>query len=150
MPTFNKDILELVRENPHFLKEIVTNEFTQVAMMSIEPGSDIGEEVHEADQVLIVVEGSGEVVLNRQHSPVQADSLVVVPAGTRPNIINKGRVPVKLYTLFAPPAEAPGTRYETKAEAVAAEAAAEENAAELGRDGSITSVIVDRSNGQSK
>ncbi len=160
MPTFNKDILEMVRETPHFLKEIVTNEFTQVVLMSIEPGSDIGEEVHEADQVLVVVEGSGEVVLNRRHSPVQADSLVVVPAGTRHNIINKGNVPLKLYTLLAPPAEAPGTRYETKAEAIAAEAAVEEDAseadasdpdaAELGREVRIASVAVDRSNGRSK
>ncbi len=164
MPTFNQDILDLVRENPHFLKEIVTNEFTQIVLMSIEPGSDIGEEVHEADQVLVIVEGSGDLVLNRQHSPVEADSLVIVPAGTRHNIINKGDAPLKLCTLFAPPAEAPGTRYQTKAEAIAAEAAAEaaaeedaaaetaaaETAAELGRDASIASATADRSNGRSK
>ena len=120
MPAFNEDILRLARGNTHFLEEIVTNEFTQVVLMSIEPGSDIGEEVHEADQVLVVVEGSGEVVLNRQHSPVQADSLVVVPAGTRHNVINTCSVPLKLYTLYAPPAEAPGTQYRTKAEAIVA------------------------------
>jgi oxalate decarboxylase/phosphoglucose isomerase-like protein (cupin superfamily) len=123
--------------------------------MSIEPGSDIGEEVHEADQVLIIVEGTGEVVLNRRHSPVQADSLVVVPAGTRHNIINKGTIALKLYTLFAPPAEAPGTSYQTKTEAIAAEIAAEEDAsegdaAELGQEAWIGSVTGDRSNGRSK
>jgi mannose-6-phosphate isomerase-like protein (cupin superfamily) len=150
MPTFNEDILKLVRENTHFLEEIVTNEFTQVALMSIETGNDIGEEVHEADQVMVVVQGSGEVVLNRQHSPVQADSLVVVPAGTRHNVINTGSVPLKLYTLFAPPAGAPGTVYQTKGQAMAAEAAAEEAAAELDRESRIASVAVDRSNGRSK
>ncbi len=125
MPTFNKDILGLVRENPYYLEEIVTNEFSQVALMSIEPKSEIGERVHEADQVLVIVEGNGEAVLNRQHSPVRAASLVVVPAGTRHNIINRGDTALKLCMLFAPPAEAPGTRYQTKAEAMAAEIAAE-------------------------
>ncbi len=162
MPTFNRDILELVRDNPHFLKEIVTNEFSQIVLMSIEPGSDIGEEVHEADQVLVVVEGSGEVVLNRRHSPVEADSLVVVPAGTRHNIIHTGDNALKLYTLFAPPAGAPGTMYKTKAEALAAEAEAEaaaeaaafagagQDAAGIGREAMIGSAAADRSNGRSK
>ena len=129
MPTFNHDILELVRENPNFLKEVVTNEFSQVVLMSIEPGSDIGEKVHAVDQVLAIVEGTGEIVLNRQHGPVQADSLVVVPAGTRHNVINTGSVPLKLCTLYAPPAKAPGTLHRTKAEATAAEAADEEDQA---------------------
>ncbi len=121
MPTFNQDIIELVRENRYFLEEVVTNEFSQVVLMSIEPGSDIGEQVHEVDQVLAIVEGAGEVVLNRQHGPVQADSLVVVPAGTRHNVINTGSVPLKLCTLYAPPAKAPGTLYQTKSEAAEAE-----------------------------
>ncbi len=132
MPTFNRDILELVRENPNFLEEIVTNEFSQVVLMSIEPGSDIGEKVHEVDQVLAIVQGAGEVVLNRRHDPVQADNLVVVPAGTRHNVINTGSVPLKLCTLYAPPAKAPGTLHRTKAEATAAEAAAEDNQAASG------------------
>jgi mannose-6-phosphate isomerase-like protein (cupin superfamily) len=145
MPTFNHDILELVRENPNFLKEVVTNEFSQVVLMSIEPGSDIGEKVHEVDQVLAIVEGTGEVVLNRQHSPVQADSLVVVPAGTRHNCINTGSVPLKLCTLYAPPAEAPGTLHRTKAEATAAEAADEDE-----QEARSVSGSVDRSNGLSQ
>ncbi len=145
MPAFNKDILGLVRENANFLEEIVTNEFCQVVLMSIEPGSDIGEEVHEADQVLVIVEGSGEVVLNRQHSPVQVDSLVVVPAGTRHNVINTGAVPLKLCTLFAPPEVAPSTLHRTKAEAIAAIAAAEEDGNARFADASV-----DRSNGPSR
>ncbi len=140
MPTFNQDILELVRKNPNFLEEIVTNEFSQVVLMSIEPGSDIGEKVYEVDQVLAIVQGTGEIVLNRQHSPVQADSLVVVPAGTRHNVINTDRVPLKLCALYAPPAAAPGTLYRTKAEA-----SAEDDPAAR-----IISAKVDRTNGQSK
>jgi mannose-6-phosphate isomerase-like protein (cupin superfamily) len=150
MPAFNEDILRLARENPHFLDEVVTNEFTQVVLMNIQPYSDIGEEVHEVDQVLVIVEGAGEVVMNRRHSPVQADSLVVVPAGTRHNVINTGTTALKLYTLFAPPAQAPGTLHQTKAEAVAAEAAAEEDAVADGKETRIIAARVDRSNGHDK
>ncbi len=145
MPTFNRDILELVRENPNFLEEIVTNEFSQVVLMSIEPGSDIGEKVHEVDQVLAIVQGAGEVVLNRRHDPVQADNLVVVPAGTRHNVINTGSVPLKLCTLYAPPAEAPGTLHRTKAEATAAEAAEEDE-----QEARSVSGSADRLNGLSQ
>ncbi len=117
MPAFNDDILRRARENPDFFRELVTNEYTQVALMTIEPGSDIGEEVHEVDQVLVIIEGAGEAVLNRQHSLIQANSLVVVPAGTRHNVINTGSTRLKIYTLFAPPEVEPGTLLRTKAEA---------------------------------
>ncbi len=117
MPAFNDDILRRVRETPNFLRELVTNEYTQVVLMTIEPGSDIGEQVHEADQVLVVVDGTGEAVLNRQHSLVQANSLVVIPAGTRHNVINTGSMTLNLCTHFAPPEVEPGTLVKTKAEA---------------------------------
>ncbi len=117
MPAFNDDILRRVRENPDFIHELVTNEYTQIVLMTIEPGSDVGEQVHEVDQVLFIVEGAGEAVLNRQHSLIQANSLVVVPAGTRHNVINTGTRPLKIYTLFAPPQVEPGTLVRTKAEA---------------------------------
>ncbi len=121
MPTFNKNILELARENRFFCLEIVTNEFSQVLLMSIEPGGDIGEAVYEGDHVLVIIEGSGEAVLNRRHTAVQAGSMVAVPAGTRHNIINTGATALKLFTVYAPPQAAPHTLYQTRAEADAAE-----------------------------
>lgn len=126
MPTFHQDIQKLVRENSNYLAEIVTNEFSQVVVMNIEPESDIGEQVYEVDHVLAIVEGTAEVVLNRKHTLVEANSLVVVPAGTRHNCINTGSMPLKLCILFAPPTQPVGAQYPTKAESIAAEAAAEE------------------------
>ncbi len=118
MPTLIDNIVQRVRENPDFFRETVTNQYSQLALMSIEPGGEIGEEVHDdVDQVLVVLEGTGEAVLNRQHSPVQANSLVVVPAGTRHNVKNTGSTPLKMATLFAPPEVEPGTLLGTKAEA---------------------------------
>ena len=122
MTIFNKDILELAKENNFFRKEILTNEHSQIVLMSIEPGDDIGEESHDVDQVLVFVEGEGEAVLNGERSKIQTNSLVVVPAGTQHNFINTGSTALKLYTVYAPPEEAPGTLHKTKAEAVAAEA----------------------------
>ena len=114
-----------MRENPNFRQELLTNEYSQVIEMNIESGSAIGEQVYEGDAVLVIVEGCGEAVLNRKHSPVHNGSLVAVPAGTRHNIINTGSAPLKLFALYAPPQEAPGTLYRTKTEALAAEDAVE-------------------------
>lgn len=121
MPVFDQNIRELAKSNTDFRREILTNEHSQLVLMSIEPGEDIGEETHDVDQVLVFVKGSGEAVLNGQRSAVSKHSLVVVPAGTRHNFINTGKEPLKLFTIYSPPEEAPGTVHRTKAEAEAAE-----------------------------
>ena len=121
MPKFNKDITALTRENTYFRQEILTNEHSQVVLMSVEPGDDVGEETHDVDQVLVFVEGEGESVLDGERGRVAPGTLVSVPAGTLHNFVNTGAVPLKLYTVYAPPEEEPGTLHRTKAEAVAAE-----------------------------
>ena len=121
MPSFNKDIAALAQENSFFRKEILTNENSQLVLMSVNPGDDIGEETHAVDQILYFLSGSGEAVLDGKRSPIKANSLVVVPAGTLHNFINTGSQPLKLFTVYAPPEEEPGTIHKTKAEAEAAE-----------------------------
>lgn len=121
MPSFGQDIVAAAKRNTFFRKEIATNEYSQLVLMSVEPGDDIGEEVHaDVDQVLVFVDGTGESVLDGRRRKVQTDALVVVPAGTRHNFINTGDTPLKLFTIYSPPEEAPGTVHKTKAEAVAA------------------------------
>lgn len=119
MAIFNKDIISLARSNSYFRQEILTNENSQVVLMSVEPGDDIGEEAHKVDQILIFVAGSGEAVLNGERSSIKANSLVAVPAGTRHNFINTGSEPLKLFTIYSPPEEPPGTVHRTKQEALA-------------------------------
>ncbi len=121
MPTINKDIAQQTRENTDFRREIITNKHSQVVLMSVEPGDDIGEETHEGDQILYFVEGEGEAKLGAKTSKVHAGSLVSVPAGTVHNFTNTGDTPLKLYTVYAPPEEPKGTVHKTKAEAEAAE-----------------------------
>lgn len=122
MPLLSQDIFTAAKNNAFFRKEILTNEHSQLVLMSVEPGDEIGEEVHEGvDQVLVFVEGAGEAVLNGQRRKVKANELVAVPAGTRHNFINTSSTPLKLFTIYSPPEEAPGTVHKTKAEAIAAE-----------------------------
>lgn len=121
MPTVNDDIAKAARDNTDFRREIITNKHSQVVLMSVEPGDDIGEETHEVDQILYFVDGEGEAVLAKKKSRIAAGSLVSVPAGTLHNFINTGKTPLKLYTIYAPPEEERGVVHKTKAEAEAAE-----------------------------
>jgi mannose-6-phosphate isomerase-like protein (cupin superfamily) len=118
------DIVKLARSNDAFRREIATGEHSQVVAMTIPVGGEIGEEVHEEnDQLLVFVDGEGEAVLDGKTSMVTPNDLVLVPAGTRHNFINKGDSPLRLVTVYAPPEHPPGTVHQTKAEADAAEAA---------------------------
>ena len=118
----NLDVVQAAKDNSYFRKVLTTGSFSQIVVMSIEPGSEIGEEVHDdVDQTLVFVEGEGEAVLEGASSPVTPGDLVFVPAGTRHNFVNNGGAPLKLWTLYAPPEHPDGTVHETKAEADAAE-----------------------------
>jgi len=117
-----EDILARTKRNSDFREVISTGRHAQVVVMSIPPGGDIGEEVHDdVDQVLVFVEGQGIAVLDGQGSPVEPGRLVLVPAGTRHNFLNDGSVDLKLYTIYTGPKHAPGTIHRTKADAEADE-----------------------------
>jgi mannose-6-phosphate isomerase-like protein (cupin superfamily) len=121
---FNEDIVKLAKANTYFREVVETGPNSQITVMSIRPGDDIGDEVHEdVDQILIFVQGEGRAIVGGQESTVGVDRLVCVPAGTRHNFVNTGTADLRLYTIYAPPEHAPGTIHKTKAEADAAEAA---------------------------
>ena len=110
------------RSNDAFRRELLTGEHVQVVVMTIPPGGDIGEEVHDdVDQVLLFVEGTGEAQLDGESSAVAPNQLVLVRAGTRHNFVNTGEGPLRLITVYGPPEHKPGTVHQTKAEADAAE-----------------------------
>jgi mannose-6-phosphate isomerase-like protein (cupin superfamily) len=119
---FHEDILARARGNAYFREVVANGPHAQVVLMSIPPGGEIGEEVHEdLDQVLVFVAGAGAAVIEGERSPVSAGHLVHVTAGTRHNFVNDGASDLKLYTIYAPPHHAPGTVHRTKAEADTAE-----------------------------
>jgi mannose-6-phosphate isomerase-like protein (cupin superfamily) len=116
------DIIQLARSNDAFRREVATGEHSQVVVMTIPPGGEVGEEVHEEnDQLLVFVEGQADAVLDGRTTKVVPNRLVLVQAGTRHNFINTGQSPLRLVTVYAPPEHAPGTVHQTKAEADAAE-----------------------------
>ena len=118
---FNEDIVKRAKANSYFREVLATGPHSQVVVMSIPPGGDIGEEVHDdVDQTLVFVGGEGQAILDGKKSAVAVDRLVHVPAGTRHNFVNTGKVDLRLYTIYAPPEHKPGTIHKTKAEADAA------------------------------
>jgi mannose-6-phosphate isomerase-like protein (cupin superfamily) len=118
---FNEDIVKRAKANSYFREVLATGPYSQVVVMSIPPGGDIGEEVHDdVDQTLVFVQGEGQAILDGEKSAVSVDRLVHVPAGTRHNFVNTGKVYLRLYTIYAPPEHEPGTIHKTKAEADAA------------------------------
>lgn len=119
--SFHDDIVALAKQNENFRREVTTGQHSQVVLMSLAPGEDIGEEVHaDVDQTLVFVSGEGEAVLDGEKSAITPNSLYFVPAGTRHNFINTGSTPMKLFTIYAPPEHAPGAVFKTRAEADAA------------------------------
>jgi mannose-6-phosphate isomerase-like protein (cupin superfamily) len=121
MAIFNKDMVDVASKNTFFQKEVYLDENTQIVMMSIEPGEDIGEETHDGDQTTFFVSGEGQAVIDGHHTKVTANHVVIIPKGAKHNIINKGEEPLKLFSIYAPPAEDPGVSHKTKADAEAAE-----------------------------
>jgi len=119
--SFNVDIVKKAKANSYFREVLATGPHSQVVVMSIPPGGEIGSEVHpDIDQVLIFVQGEGQAILNGEKSAVAVDRLVHVPAGTRHNFVNTGKTDLRLYTIYAPPEHKPGTIHKTRAEAIAA------------------------------
>lgn len=109
------------KENAAFRAELFTTDRTQLTMMSLRRGEDIGEEVHDGDQLIYVVKGEGRAVLEGAEQPIEAGAIVCVPAGVRHNLKNTDDEPMKLFTIYAPPQHAPGTVHRTKADAEKAE-----------------------------
>jgi mannose-6-phosphate isomerase-like protein (cupin superfamily) len=122
MAVFNKDIIAQATKNKNFQQEVYYDEQCQIVLMSIEPGDDIGEETHEADQTTFFVSGQGQAVVDGSKTKVSENHLIVIPKGAKHNIINQGDEPLKLFTVYSPPAEEQGVSHKTKEEAEAAEA----------------------------
>ncbi len=115
---YTEDVLRLARENEDFRRVLFTTERSQLVLMALRPGEEIGEEVHEGiDQVLAFAGGEGEAVIEGQRSPVRTGTVVVVPAGTLHNFVNNGGGPLKIVTVYTPPEHPDGTVHHTKEEA---------------------------------
>jgi mannose-6-phosphate isomerase-like protein (cupin superfamily) len=124
---FQITMRDAAAEHDNFRTVLQTGQHTQLVAMTLQPGEDIGAEVHdENDQVLIFTEGSVRAEVGGQTRDVGAGDLVVVPAGTAHNFTNTGSGLVRLLTVYGPPDHAPDTVHRTKADAETAEARGED------------------------
>ena len=117
MKGYVQNIESITVKNTDFRRVLYTARNSQLVVMALKPGEEIGMEAHIPDQFFRVEAGSGEVVLAGTMTKIQAGFSVLVPGGTQHNIINTGKVPMKLYTIYAPPNHRDGVVHHMRAEA---------------------------------
>jgi mannose-6-phosphate isomerase-like protein (cupin superfamily) len=118
---FVGNIEKLTEENGDFRRVLYTGHNLQLVLMSINPGEEIGEEVHEdRDQFFRIETGVGEVWIDGVCNKVKADDGIIVPQGARHNVVCSGDEPLRLYTIYGPPEHVDGTVHKTCDEANAA------------------------------
>ena len=112
------DLEEATIANNDFRRVLYTGEHLQLVLMSLAPGEEIGEEVHEdRDQFFRFEEGEGVVLIDGKENRVEDDFAVIVPAGARHNVRNTSDEPLQFYTLYGPPEHKDHTVHKDKAQA---------------------------------
>ncbi len=116
MKGYVANIEKLSLENNNFRKVLYTDKNSQLVLMSLLAGEEIGEEVHDVDQFLRVEKGTGTAILSGIPHDLADGSVIIVPAGIKHNVINTSDSEMKLYTLYMPPHHRDGVIHKTKAE----------------------------------
>ena len=123
MAGYHIDIEKKSLENDFFREVLFTGPHSQLVIMSLKPGEEIGQETHpDTDQFIRVEAGKGRAVLDGEEYELADGSAIVIPAGTEHNVINTSSTDsLKLYTVYTPPEHPDGTIHKTKDEADAYE-----------------------------
>lgn len=119
MSGFVIDIEQKTLENENFREVLFTAPHSQLVVMTLQPGEEIGMETHnDIDQFIRVEAGTGKAILNGEDKALADGTAVVIPAGTEHNVVNISQMePLKLYTIYSPAEHPDGTINKTKAEA---------------------------------
>lgn len=118
MKGFIENIEKLSLENENFRKVLYTAKNSQLVLMSLKPGEEIGEEIHQLDQFIRCESGQGKAILDGIEHEIFDGFAIVVPAGARHNIINTSQdKPLKLYTVYSPPNHRDGVLHATRKQA---------------------------------
>lgn len=112
------NIFKQTEENSNFRKVLFTGGKSQLVVMDIPVGGEIGEEKHDhVEQTLFFMSGTGKAILNGEESVVNSGDVVVVTPGTEHNFMNTGNEPLKVYTIYAPANHIDGRIHKTKTDA---------------------------------
>lgn len=111
---YYSDIENEAEKNTNYRKVLFNGNHSQVVIMSLKPGEEIGEEVHENDQIFFVVKGKAEIIVETESKTITEDQLVLVPSGKRHNVKNAGSEELKLFTVYAPAHHPAGLTQPTK------------------------------------
>ena len=117
MKGYVSNIEQETLENENFRKVLYTGAYSQLVVMSIPAGEDIGEEVHGQDQFLRIEGGEGVAILDGVEHAIADGTAIVVPAGAKHNIRNTSDTALKLYSLYSPPHHEDGVIHKTKEDA---------------------------------
>lgn len=116
--SYNTNIIKDTQENQNFRRVLFTGKKSQLVVMNIPVGGEVGEETHKnVEQTLFFLSGTGEAVLDGEKSPIVAGDVVVVTPGTKHNFLNTGTDALKIYTVYAPSNHIDGRIHVTKADA---------------------------------
>jgi mannose-6-phosphate isomerase-like protein (cupin superfamily) len=118
MKGYIANIEDETKNNKDYRRVLYTGRYSQLVVMSLEPGEEIGNEIHGLDQFIRIEEGRARVVLNNGEveKEVEDDWAIVIPAGTWHNVVNTGNEVLKLYTIYSPPEHRDGVVQVTKAD----------------------------------
>jgi len=121
MKGYKENIEKLTLENSDFRRVLYTARFSQLVLMTLRPGEEIGNEVHTGDQFFRFEKGTGKALLNNSDAYDLSDGdVLIIPAGTWHNIINtSASEPLHIYTLYSPPHHRDGIVHATKTAALA-------------------------------
>lgn len=101
-------------ENTDYRRVLYTSRKSQLVLMCLAPGDEIGEEVHGLDQFIRIEAGTGKVILDDVEHNVSDDFAIVIPEGTKHNVINTGNTELKLYSIYSPPEHKDGVIHKSK------------------------------------
>ncbi len=116
MKFFNENTAELARQNTNYRKVLFTDDKSQLVIMSIPAGTEIPSEIHKADQIITIVEGTGQALLDGRTTSFSHGHTLIVPMGTTHTLMNTGNSDLKLISVYTPPQHAPGTIHKTQAD----------------------------------
>jgi mannose-6-phosphate isomerase-like protein (cupin superfamily) len=118
MKGFSANIEKITSENTDYRRVIYTSHYMQLVLMNLNPGEEIGNEIHGLDQFIRIEKGQARIVINNGETEytLQKDGAVIIPAGNYHNVINIGSDDLKLYTLYSPPNHMKDTVQPTKAD----------------------------------